>query len=143
MRITCIQMDVAFARPEENFRQAEALVRQAAKEERPDVILLPELWNTGFFPKEGLDELADPDGQRTAALCGGLARELGVNLVAGSVACLRAGKRYNTAMASTGRVAWWAPMTRPTCSPPWRRTYISRRGTIWRSFPWTIPSAAF
>ena len=55
MRITCIQMDVAFARPEENFRQAEALVRQAAKEERPDVILLPELWNTGFFPKEGLD----------------------------------------------------------------------------------------
>ena len=72
MRITCIQMDVAFARPEENFRQAEALVRQAAKEERPDVILLPELWNTGFFPKEGLDELADPDGQRTAALCGGI-----------------------------------------------------------------------
>ena len=99
MRITCIQMDVAFARPEENFRQAEALVRQAAKEEQPDVILLPELWNTGFFPKEGLDELADPDGQRTAALCGGLARELGVNLVAGSVACLREGKRYNTAMA--------------------------------------------
>lgn len=99
MRITCIQMDVAFARPEENFRQAEALVRQAAKTEQPDVILLPELWNTGFFPKEGLSGLADPEGRRTAALCGGLARELGVNLVAGSVACLRAGKLYNTAMA--------------------------------------------
>lgn len=143
MRITCIQMDVAFARPEENFRQAEALVRQAAKEERPDVILLPELWNTGFFPKEGLDELADPDGQRTAALCGGLARELGVNLVAGSVACLRAGKRYNTAMAFNRQGSLMGSYDKTHLFSPMEEDVYFQVGDHLAVFPWTIPSAAF
>lgn len=98
MRVTCIQMDMAFARPDENFAQAEALVRRAAREEKPDVILLPELWNTGFFPREGLKELCDPKGSRTKALLGPLAKELGVNLAAGSVAAWEDGKPRNTAL---------------------------------------------
>ena len=98
MRVTCIQMDMAFARPDENFEKAEALVRQAAGEEQPDVILLPELWNTGFFPHEGLEALCDKEAGRTKALCGSLAKELGVNLVAGSVANLEDGRPRNTAL---------------------------------------------
>ncbi len=98
MRLTCIQMDVAFGRPDENFAQAEALVRQAAREENPDLILLPELWNTGFFPKEGLKALCDPDGRRTKALFGPLARALGVNIAAGSVAVWEDGRPRNTAL---------------------------------------------
>lgn len=95
MRITCVQMDMALGAAEENFRRAEALVRQAA-EERPDVIVLPETWNTGFLP-EDLAAAADPEGARTRAVFGPLARELGVNLVCGSTATRRGDAFFNTA----------------------------------------------
>ena len=96
MKVSCIQMDVQLGQPEENHRLAETLIRQAAKE-GPDVILLPELWDVGFFPKENLKELADPDCVKVKAHMGALARELGINIVAGSVACLREDRVYNTA----------------------------------------------
>ena len=96
MKLSCVQMNMAFARPEENFRRAEALVRQAA-EGKPDVIILPETWNTGFFPREDLASLCDRDCAQTRMVFGALAKELGVNLVAGSVANARGGRVYNTA----------------------------------------------
>ena len=83
MKITCIQMDMAFAEPDANFRKAEALIRQAAQEQ-PDVVVLPETWNTGFFPRENLAQLSDKDGERVKAEIGALAKELGINIVAGS-----------------------------------------------------------
>lgn len=61
------------------------------------MVVLPETWNTGFFPKERLSELAERDCARVKRELGGLAAELGVNLVAGSVANVRGGKVYNTA----------------------------------------------
>lgn len=95
MKITCIQMDMAFCRPEENFLRVSELIQKAA-EGQPDVIVLPETWNTGFYPKEDPDALADPEGSRTKALLGELAAKSNVNLVAGSVSALRDGKLYNT-----------------------------------------------
>ena len=51
MRISCVQMDMRLGEPEENFAHAAALLRQAAAvQEKPDVLVLPETWNTGFFP---------------------------------------------------------------------------------------------
>lgn len=97
MQISCVQMDMQLAQPAENFAHAEALIRQAA-EAHPDVIVLPETWNTGFFPKEKLHELADRDGAEVKRRLGALAKACGVNLVAGSVANVRDGKIYNTAM---------------------------------------------
>lgn len=96
MKISCVQMNMVFAAPEENFRRAEALVRQAA-EGRPDVIVLPETWNTGFFPQEGLKELCDADCGRVRTVFSGLARELDTAIVAGSVSNVRGGRVYNTA----------------------------------------------
>lgn len=96
MRVSCIQMDVKLGRPEENYREAEARIREAAKD-NPDVILLPELWDVGFFPRENLKELADPECTKAVPFLSGLAKELGIHLVAGSVACLRGEKVYNTA----------------------------------------------
>jgi len=91
-----IQMNMVLGRPDENFSRAEDLIRQAALM-KPDVITLPETWNVGFFPKENLKGLADPDCTRTKGTFSALARELGVNIIAGSVANLRAdGKVYNT-----------------------------------------------
>ena len=97
MKISCLQMDMCLGKPEENFVHAERLIRQAAESE-PDVIVLPETWNTGFFPKEGLECLCDRDGAQTKAVMGKLAKELSVNIVAGSVTNARNGKLYNTAM---------------------------------------------
>ena len=96
VKISCIQMNVRAGRPDENFSRAEKLIRSAAKH-KPDVILLPELWNTGFAPQKMDAALADRDGARTKALCGALAKELCVNIVAGSVLAQRGGARTNTA----------------------------------------------
>ena len=96
MKISCLQMDMALGRREENFAHAEAMIRQAM-EEAPDVIVLPESWDVGFFP-DNVRELADRDGQRTQAVIGALAKELNVNIVAGSVSNLRGDHLYNTAM---------------------------------------------
>ena len=95
MKVKCIQMNMAFADPDANFALAEKLIREAAAE--ADVLVLPETWNTGFFPKENLKELADEDCRRVKAVMGSLAKELNVNIVAGSVANCRGGKVYNTA----------------------------------------------
>ena len=96
MKITAVQMDMKLDMPQENFAHAEALIRRAAAES-PDVILLPETWNTGFRPHAGLASFCDGDGAETKRRIGALARELGINIVAGSVSTLRDGRIYNTA----------------------------------------------
>lgn len=72
----------------------EELIREAAAS-KPDVIVLPETWNTGFFPKENLKELSDKDGAAVKDMCSALARELNVNIVAGSVSNVKNDKVYN------------------------------------------------
>lgn len=96
MRISCVQMDVLLGKPAENLAKVKTLVTSAA-ESGADVIVLPETWNVGFFPREGLTELADPNGESIRRELGALARSLQVNLVAGSAAALRDGKVFNTA----------------------------------------------
>lgn len=96
MKISCIQMDMRLGEADANFAHAEALIRQAAAAEHPDVAVLPETWNTGFFPRE-LTACADRDGARTKAVFSALAKELNVNIVCGSVANRRGEKFFNTA----------------------------------------------
>lgn len=96
MKISCVQMDMAFCDPEACFTKAEKLISEAVKE-NPDVIVLPETWNTGFFPRSELERLADDDGKRVKQLMGGLAKKFGVNIVAGSVTNKKNGGVYNTA----------------------------------------------
>jgi predicted amidohydrolase len=96
MKISCIQMDMKFGCPEENFTHAVALAEQAMAEQ-PDVLVFPETWNTGFFPKENLESLCDQDGSQVKEVFGALAAKLNVNIVSGSVANYRDGKVFNTA----------------------------------------------
>lgn len=96
MKISCIQMDMAFASPKENFEKAKRLICDEAKN-KPDIMVLPETWNTGFFPKDDLKALCDTDGQTVKTEIGGLAKQYGVNIVAGSVSNLKDGKVFNTA----------------------------------------------
>lgn len=96
MVVTCIQMDMAFADPDANFKKAEELIRKAA-EGKPDVVVLPETWNLGFFPEENLETLADVDGKRVKETFSALAQELNLNIVAGSVVNKKEDGIYNTA----------------------------------------------
>lgn len=96
MKVSAIQMNMKFADPAYNFQHAEQLVRKAAANSS-DVIILPETWNTGFFPKENLPALCDQNGSKVKAVFGALAAELGVNIIAGSVSNVKDGKVYNTA----------------------------------------------
>ena len=97
MKVACLQMDMLLAKPEENFSHAAELVKRAM-ENKPDVLVLPETWNTGFFPRENLQALCDRDGIQVKQVFGALAAQYQVNIVAGSVSNLRDGKVYNTAM---------------------------------------------
>lgn len=97
MKIACLQMDMRLAAPEENFLHAAKLIENAMADQ-PDVLVLPETWNTGFFPRENLPALCDQDGQQVKAQIGALAERFQVNIIAGSVANVREGKVYNTSL---------------------------------------------
>ena len=97
MKIACLQMNMQLGRPDENFTHAQRMISDAMAE-KPDVLVLPETWNTGFFPRENLIALCDQDGKRVKAEIGTLAAKNRVNIVAGSVSNVRDGKVYNTAM---------------------------------------------
>ena len=96
MKVSCLQMNMKLGCPDENFSLAEKLIRESVKEQ-PDVIVLPETWNTGFFPKENLSDLCCQDGDPVKLRIGELAKKYKVNIVAGSVSNVRNGKIYNTA----------------------------------------------
>ena len=96
MKVSCLQMNMKLGCPEENFAHAEQLICNAMKD-NPDVLVLPETWNTGFFPKENLAELSCRNGYEVNNLIGELAKKYKVNIVAGSVSNVRDGKIYNIA----------------------------------------------
>lgn len=131
MRVSAIQMDMKLGEPEYNFAHAVELVRRAAAT-GADVITLPETWNVGFFPSENLEALSDREGERVKATFGPLAKELGVNIVAGSVSNVRDGQNPITpVIPSTVRARSLRITTRPTCSPRWGNTIPSSLEIVW------------
>lgn len=94
MKISLIQLDIAFGQPKENYAAAERSIRKAASGQ-PDCIILPEMWTTGYDLTR-LEEISDPEGVHTKAFISGLAREYGINIVAGSVASRQAAGITNT-----------------------------------------------
>ena len=60
MKVSIAQIDIAYGNVSKNYeRTANAL--QKALANHPDVIVLPEMWNTGYALDQ-LDELADENG---------------------------------------------------------------------------------
>lgn len=95
MKISAIQLDLAFNDPIENEKTVEKLIRETVNKEKPDIIVLPEMWNVSFFPKN-LEEVADLNGKRTVKLLSHLSKDCEVNIIGGSVATLIDGHFYNT-----------------------------------------------
>lgn len=97
MKVSIVQMDMVLGDVDKNYQHAEELFRKAAEEEKPDVIMFCETWTTGFFPKDCLEAVSDNNGERIRAFMGKLAKEYGVNVVAGSEANKKGDHIYNTA----------------------------------------------
>ncbi len=94
MKISVIQMNMRAGDTEYNYSHARRLLTAAA-ESAPDIIVLPETWNTGFFPREDIAALADSDGRRTRALFEEISREYKVNIIGGSITEKREDGIYN------------------------------------------------
>jgi len=94
MKVSLVQPELQLGNIEYNFDLIEQEMRKAS-ENNPDVIVLPEMWNTSFFPKN-VKELADKDGERAQTFLSTIAKELQTNIVGGSVSRKTEGKLFNT-----------------------------------------------
>jgi len=94
MRVALVQMEIELGRPDANRQRAAALVRAAARDS--DLVMLPEMWTTGYALSDLAGNLADRDGEPTGAYLSALAHECGVYL-AGSAADERGGRVFNRA----------------------------------------------
>ncbi|MEH7118859.1 carbon-nitrogen family hydrolase [Neobacillus vireti] len=99
IKISCLQMDIAFGNPERNYQSAAALIEKAM-EEHPDIIVLPELWTTGYDLTR-LDEIADQEALRSIAFLQTAAKKYQVHFVGGSVANLEGKRVKNTLLIIT------------------------------------------
>jgi len=87
MKISCLQMRVEVGDVAGNMERAAALLAKTMQD-KPDIVVLPELWDIGFFPRP-LGEAADPEGSERRAFLAALAKKYQVNLVGGSIAVKR------------------------------------------------------
>ena len=84
MKVSVLQMPVAIGAREENMATLRRMLAAAMKD-APDVAVLPELWDIGFFPRP-LADYVDEDGAQAKDLLSSLAKQYHVNIVGGSVA---------------------------------------------------------
>ncbi|MFD0694767.1 carbon-nitrogen family hydrolase [Paenibacillus sp. GCM10027628] len=99
LNIALIQMDIAIGEPDANYTRLEALLNEAVSADvKPDVIVFPEMWNTGYALTE-IHDLADRDGTRTKAFLNEFARKHNVNIIGGSIADKRGDQVLNTVYA--------------------------------------------
>ncbi|WP_338453407.1 carbon-nitrogen family hydrolase [Niallia oryzisoli] len=94
MKIAVVQINIEFGQPDTNFTKVEESIKEA-EVNGVDVVVFPEMWNTGYDLKQ-LETLADKNGERSKALFARLAKEYQVNIVGGSVATKKQNKFYNT-----------------------------------------------
>lgn len=96
LEIALIQMHIEAGDPKANTVRLERMLREAvAGEVKPDLIMFPEMWNTGYA-LDRIGELADQDGRQTKALLSAFSREHQVIIVGGSIAEKREDGVYNT-----------------------------------------------
>lgn len=94
LKVAIFQTDVAFGEPEVNYRRMERFFREADGRD-VDLILMPEMWNTGYALAQ-LPKIADAEGERTKAFLSHFAKQLKTVIVGGSVAIREKDRFYNT-----------------------------------------------
>jgi predicted amidohydrolase len=94
MKIGLIQMDIKLGDVNANRRKAENMIREAVRR-GSQLLVLPELWTTGYQLEEILN-LAEGDNGPTLAMLSELARVNRVEIIAGSLAEKEGSKVYNS-----------------------------------------------
>ncbi|MCR5177339.1 MAG: carbon-nitrogen family hydrolase [Anaerovibrio sp.] len=94
MKVSAVQLPIITGNKIYNTNSMEHMLNDIATL-RTDVVVLPELWNTGFYPKP-ISHFADLDGEHTIKSISQLAAKYMLNIIAGSVPTNRGGKIYNT-----------------------------------------------
>ncbi|OAS14006.1 carbon-nitrogen family hydrolase [Paenibacillus oryzisoli] len=99
LNLALIQMDIAIGDPDSNFAHLEKLLLEAVNvEQKPDVLIFPEMWNTGYALTE-IHQLADVNGERTKVFLSTFAQTHQVNIIGGSIADKKEERVLNTIYA--------------------------------------------
>ncbi|MEK4249853.1 carbon-nitrogen family hydrolase [Paenibacillus sp. FSL W7-1287] len=99
LKFAIIQMNVKAGDVAHNIEVLKGKLNEAVNgSEKPDVILFPEMWNTGYALTE-IDTLADPEGKQTVAMLSEFAKRHHVNIIGGSIAQKKDDGVYNTIFA--------------------------------------------
>lgn len=93
-RVACAQMDIALGNKETNLERAVQMVKKAASN-KVDLIVLPELFTTGYCLDKATD-LAEPPKGHSIELLRDLAGRFRIFIVAGSILEKRGSEIYNT-----------------------------------------------
>ena len=96
MKISILQFKSELGNVEKNFDTARKLIDDAKSS---DVIILPELWTTGYYP-EPVENFADVDGKRTAEFICAASAKNNVNIIGGSIIAQVDGKIFNRCIVS-------------------------------------------
>ena len=99
MKISIAQFKSELGALDENFSTAERLIAAA---KNSDVILLPELWSTGYYPLP-VENFADAEGERTKKFLCAAAKKFSVNIIGGSVIVESGGKIFNRCLVANRR----------------------------------------
>lgn len=94
MKLALIQCHIDYNQVDKNKQHIGDLIEQACQG-NPDVIILPEMWNTGYALTE-LEQSADNEGQDTVSFLSALAKKHQVNMIGGSVSTKRAEGFFNS-----------------------------------------------
>jgi omega-amidase len=96
LTVSLLQMDIAMGEPDHNYQKLSSMLESAIKADpKPDVIVFPEMWNTGYA-LEQIQQLADVDGERTKLFISQFCQKHQVNIIAGSIAEKKGDDVYNT-----------------------------------------------
>lgn len=100
MKVALLQMDIALGDVAANRRKAMAMIQEGI-ERGAKLLVLPELWTTGYKLGE-IHNLAEPADGPTVKMLSAAAKEHGVEIITGSIAEARGGRVYNTCYAIDG-----------------------------------------
>ena len=99
LKFAIIQMNVKVGDVAHNKQiLMQKLTEAISVEHKPDVILFPEMWNTGYALTE-ISSLADENGKETIDMLSSFAKQHQVNIIGGSIAQKKGDGVYNTIFA--------------------------------------------
>ncbi|PID47995.1 MAG: carbon-nitrogen hydrolase [Proteobacteria bacterium] len=93
MKITCIGLDSKLYEVKQNLAHAKNIILSSPKS---DVFVLPELFTTGFYPKDIASHVKTHEG--IEEIFSNLAKEKNAHIIAGSIPFSRGGNLYNTSL---------------------------------------------